>query len=211
MTALLWQMKSSSRNDGTLFVCFQDMVYDENSPKHIERLYCGHLLHQECLLNYLKLPPFGNKKCTVCGVLIFHAKWRLSDKLAEARWAHEQARERELAEVEDFFKWILRYVCFALELNLCLSNLLTSLCIAIEIVSIIFKKVIKIGNAVPYNGYVYQGIYENKEKFIFLQKNVVSFSAPIRDTNYSCDNLIISLDQWSLRRVVQNIRYRKAF
>lgn len=85
-------------------VYLQDMVYDENSPKHIERLYCGHLLHQDCLLKYLKLPPFGNKQCTICGVLIFHSKWRLSDKLAEARWAHEQARERELAEVEDFFK-----------------------------------------------------------------------------------------------------------
>lgn len=80
------------------------MECDENSLRHIERLYCGHILHQECLLKYLKLPPFGNKRCTTCGAPIFHAKWKLSDKLAEARWAHEQARARELAEVEDFFK-----------------------------------------------------------------------------------------------------------
>lgn len=83
---------------------FQLLEKDENSPKHIERLYCGHLFHQECLLNYMKLPPFGNKKCKICGKNISHFKWSLSDKLAEERWAHEQARERELQEVTEFFQ-----------------------------------------------------------------------------------------------------------
>ncbi|KAF5308254.1 hypothetical protein FQR65_LT06247 [Abscondita terminalis] len=77
---------------------------NEEAPKHIERIYCGHLFHKECLLNYMKAPPFGNKRCALCGEKIFHHKWCVSDKLAENRWAHEQARERELAEVEDFFK-----------------------------------------------------------------------------------------------------------
>ncbi|XP_022912478.1 uncharacterized protein [Onthophagus taurus] len=80
------------------------VIIDENSPRHIERVYCGHLYHQQCLFNYMKAPPFGNKTCHFCGTRISHHKWKLSDRLAEDRWAHEQARERELAEVEDFFK-----------------------------------------------------------------------------------------------------------
>lgn len=77
---------------------------NEESPQYLERIYCGHLFHKECLFNYLKTPPFGNKTCSICGEKIYHHKWGLTDKLAENRWAHEQARERELAEVEDFFK-----------------------------------------------------------------------------------------------------------
>lgn len=56
-----------------------------------------------------KIPLFfvyfllGGKKCPSCGQRVYHDKWGLSDKLAEARWAHQQARVRELAEVEDFF------------------------------------------------------------------------------------------------------------
>ncbi|XP_045479314.1 uncharacterized protein LOC123684226 [Harmonia axyridis] len=76
---------------------------DEKSPNHIERVYCGHLLHSQCLLDFMKKPPFGNKKCKICGHKLCHFKWTLTDKLAENRWAHEQARERELAEVTDFF------------------------------------------------------------------------------------------------------------
>lgn len=51
----------------------------------------------------MKTPPFGNKKCKACGARIYHFKWSLSDQLAEERWAHEQARERELQEVTEFF------------------------------------------------------------------------------------------------------------
>lgn len=52
----------------------------------------------------MRKPPFGNKRCSVCNQRIYHEKWALTDKLAEDRWAHEQARERELAEVTDFFQ-----------------------------------------------------------------------------------------------------------
>jgi len=45
----------------------------------------------------------GGKKCPSCGQRVYHDKWGLSDRLAEARWAHQEARMRELAEVEDFF------------------------------------------------------------------------------------------------------------
>lgn len=89
-------------------LCFpadpSELEFDENSPKHIERVYCGHLFHLACFYKFMKTPPFGNKKCALCGHKIYHFKWSLSDKLAENRWAHEQARERELEEVVDFFK-----------------------------------------------------------------------------------------------------------
>ncbi|XP_048516619.1 uncharacterized protein LOC109535627 isoform X2 [Dendroctonus ponderosae] len=77
---------------------------DPNSPNHIERVYCGHVFHQGCLLEFMKQPPFGNKKCAKCGAKLYHFKWSQSDKKAEARWAHEQARDRELQEVSDFLK-----------------------------------------------------------------------------------------------------------
>lgn len=34
-----------------------------------------------------------------------HDRWALNVKLAEARWAQQQARERELEEVKDFLQW----------------------------------------------------------------------------------------------------------
>lgn len=77
---------------------------DENSDMHVERMYCSHLFHQHCLITYMKTPPFqGGKKCPSCGQRVFHDKWRVTDKTAEDRWAHQQARERELEEVTDFF------------------------------------------------------------------------------------------------------------
>ncbi|XP_034247217.1 uncharacterized protein LOC117648671 [Thrips palmi] len=82
----------------------QEAETDENCDMHVERVYCGHLFHQHCLLTYMKTPPFqGGKQCPACGKRIYHDKWRLSEKLAEDRWAHQQARERELEEVVDFF------------------------------------------------------------------------------------------------------------
>ncbi|KAK3097418.1 hypothetical protein FSP39_009473 [Pinctada imbricata] len=71
----------------------------------IERIYCGHLFHLGCLKTYLKTPPFAaGKFCPACGKQIFHEKWKVSPELQEARWAHKQARQRELAEVVDFLE-----------------------------------------------------------------------------------------------------------
>ncbi|KAG7206099.1 hypothetical protein KM043_003493 [Ampulex compressa] len=79
-------------------------IIDENADLHVERLYCGHLFHLQCLVTFMKTPPFhGGKKCPSCGQRVYHDKWGLSEKLAEDRWAHQQARARELSEVEDFF------------------------------------------------------------------------------------------------------------
>lgn len=83
----------------------QDVETDEAAERHVERVYCGHLFHLQCLITYMKTPPFqGGKKCPSCGQRIYHDKWRVSEKLAEDRWAHQQARERELKEVEEFFQ-----------------------------------------------------------------------------------------------------------
>lgn len=46
----------------------------------------------------------AGKFCPNCGQQIFHDKFKVSAELAEARWAHKQARQRELAEVVDFLE-----------------------------------------------------------------------------------------------------------
>lgn len=79
------------------------LVKDPHADEFVERVYCGDLFHHKCLDNYMKTPPFiGGKKCPQCGNRIFHDKWRATPEIAEARWAHEQARQRELDEVVDF-------------------------------------------------------------------------------------------------------------
>jgi len=53
----------------------------------------------------MKTPPFQNgKHCPECGVRIYHEKWRVTPQLAEARWASEQAKLRELGDVVEFIK-----------------------------------------------------------------------------------------------------------
>ena len=44
----------------------------------------------------------GGKKCLECGKRIYHDKWNITPKLAEDRWAHQEARKREIEEVSDF-------------------------------------------------------------------------------------------------------------
>lgn len=81
----------------------KDIEPDESSAQHIERIYCGHVYHNKCLDLYIRTPPFqGGKKCHTCGVRIYHEKWKLTPETAEARWAHKQAKQRELDEVVDF-------------------------------------------------------------------------------------------------------------
>lgn len=76
---------------------------DETSGDHIERLFCNHFFHLDCLITFMKTPPFQGKKCPECGERIFHEKWRVPERLAEARWAHEEARKRELEDVAQAF------------------------------------------------------------------------------------------------------------
>lgn len=45
----------------------------------------------------------GGKKCPSCGERVFHEKYKVPPELEEARWAHKQAKQRELDEVADFF------------------------------------------------------------------------------------------------------------
>lgn len=85
------------------YVLPQNPPEEVSKEKQVERVYCGHLYHHSCLAAYMKKPPFiGGKKCPACGKRIFHEKWKITPELAEARWAHKQARDRELEEVKDF-------------------------------------------------------------------------------------------------------------
>ncbi|PRD22681.1 UNVERIFIED_CONTAM: hypothetical protein NCL1_48476 [Trichonephila clavipes] len=81
-----------------------DNITEEGDEKHIEKVYCGHIFHNGCLDIYMKTPPFhGGKKCPSCKKRIYHEKWKLTPKLAEDRWAHQEAKKRELGEVVEFF------------------------------------------------------------------------------------------------------------
>jgi hypothetical protein len=80
-----------------------DVVKDEKHDKYVVRVYCGHLYHCGCLDPYMKTPPFqGGKKCLSCKERIFHDRWKTSPKVLEERWAHQEAKKRELQEVSDF-------------------------------------------------------------------------------------------------------------
>lgn len=74
-----------------------------NADMFVEWVYCKHIFHHKCLDDYMKTPPFdGGKKCPKCGKRIYHEKWNISAELAEQRWAHKEARRREIDEVTDF-------------------------------------------------------------------------------------------------------------
>jgi len=74
-----------------------------NADMFVEWVYCKHVYHHKCLDDYMKAPPFdGGKKCPACGKRIYHEKWNISPELAEQRWAHKEARKREIEEVTDF-------------------------------------------------------------------------------------------------------------
>ena len=82
-----------------------DIVADLEHPKHVERILCNHLYHRDCLDEYVKKPPFkGGKPCMApgCAQRVFHERWNISERSAEARWAHQEAKRRELAEVVEF-------------------------------------------------------------------------------------------------------------
>ncbi|EDS37774.1 conserved hypothetical protein [Culex quinquefasciatus] len=101
-------------------------ISDEDD-RFLIRMFCGHIYHQGCLKKYMSEPPFppGGKICPakrkhprsdrsagrrpavesneLCQQRVTHDKWGLNDvKSAEAKWAHQQARIRELEEVIDF-------------------------------------------------------------------------------------------------------------
>jgi len=81
----------------------KNVINDHQHALFVERVYCNHLFHHGCLDGYLKTPPFtGGKKCPSCGNRIYHEKWKVTPELAEARWAHKEAKHRELSEVVDF-------------------------------------------------------------------------------------------------------------
>ncbi|KAL9984109.1 hypothetical protein ACROYT_G006369 [Oculina patagonica] len=83
----------------------QEAVTDPKDHQFVERVYCNHLFHYGCLDKYMKTPPFqGGKKCPACKQVIYHERWKVTPKLAEERWAHHEAKKRELSEVVDFLE-----------------------------------------------------------------------------------------------------------
>lgn len=82
-----------------------NVVNTAGADMFVERIYCTDLFHHKCMDVYMKTPPFqGGKKCPGCSKRIYHDKWHISPELAEARWAHKEAKHRELDEVVDFFQ-----------------------------------------------------------------------------------------------------------
>jgi len=78
-------------------------IQSEKTAFQVERVYCGHAYHHDCLIMYMRSPPFtGGKDCPECGNRIYHEKWKVTPELAEARWASEQAKARELGDVVEF-------------------------------------------------------------------------------------------------------------
>lgn len=83
----------------------QDVVNDASSAMFVDRTFCQHLFHHGCLDKYMKTPPFaGGKNCPRCRARIYHNSWNITPELAEARWAHQEAKKRELDEVMDFLQ-----------------------------------------------------------------------------------------------------------
>lgn len=62
---------------------------------------CGHWMHRSCLVTALTTPPFV-KPCAICNERLAHLKWNKEVHVLEKRWAAEQARIREMAEISDF-------------------------------------------------------------------------------------------------------------
>lgn len=61
-------------------------------------LYSPHVVPLFVHLNLF----LGGKKCHSCSNRIYHDKWSITPEVAEARWAHKEAKDRELDEVIDF-------------------------------------------------------------------------------------------------------------
>ena len=77
----------------------------ERDPMYVERVYCGHIFHFGCLHKLINTPPFNeNKQCPVCKLTIYHERWKETPQVLADRWAHKQAKQRELEEVIDFLQ-----------------------------------------------------------------------------------------------------------
>lgn len=50
------------------------------------------------------MPYDSPTNSSMCNMRLSHDRWGVSVKLSEARWAQQQARERELEEVIDFLQ-----------------------------------------------------------------------------------------------------------
>ncbi|XP_075259440.1 uncharacterized protein LOC142351203 isoform X1 [Convolutriloba macropyga] len=83
----------------------EDVRAYNRDPMYVERVYCGHIFHFGCLHKLINTPPFNeNKQCPVCKLTIYHERWKETPQVLADRWAHKQAKQRELEEVIDFLQ-----------------------------------------------------------------------------------------------------------
>lgn len=61
-------------------------------------------VNKSCSHKTIRAGAEEQNKSDMCQIRLSHDRWGLNVKLAEARWAQQQARERELEEVIDFLK-----------------------------------------------------------------------------------------------------------
>ena len=67
-------------------------------PIHFTLFQYSLVFHDRSLIFFFT----GGKKCPACKQVIYHDRWKVTPKLAEERWAHHEAKKRELSEVVDF-------------------------------------------------------------------------------------------------------------
>eukprot|EP01083_Nonionella_stella_P008773 25351_1 len=72
-----------------------------NKGKYPQRCDCGHWYHHQCLQSYLSEPPFG-KTCSKCKVQLKHPLFETDIKVLERQWAVQQAKKRELDDIDEF-------------------------------------------------------------------------------------------------------------
>merc|ERR1712228_193434 len=81
--------------------------YEENPKKYVnknkypQRTTCGCWFHHKCLDLYLAEPPF-DKKCPKCENKLKHPLFETDVKALERQWAVQQAKKRELDDVDEF-------------------------------------------------------------------------------------------------------------
>lgn len=87
-----------------------NVIANETDEKFIERLICGHLYHQVCLIDFISEPPFKGKTCkamidgVLCDKRVMHHRWGETITKAESRWAARESKKRELQDVMDFLQ-----------------------------------------------------------------------------------------------------------
>ena len=94
----------AGKNATTIHIYFLSLSFSSSLPSMASN-HCS--LHVKLIVLFS-----GGKKCLSCERRIYHEKWTATPELAEARWAHKQAKQRELDEIIDFMSWYWIYLVY---------------------------------------------------------------------------------------------------